>query len=318
MPTATPPAMGTRPLSGPADLRRLDVGRRPGRPVPAAGARAAPPQPTPHATTERTPMRLDGRVALITGGGSGIGAATARAFAREGARVVIADIDEKAGDAVTGEIRETGATIDFRHADAADPAEIERVIGFATTTYGRLDVLHNNHVSFEPGRVGELTLDGFRRSLEVGLVSYWYAIKLALVPMLAAGRGSIVNTASVSGLAGDFGLGAYNVLKAGVVNLSRVTGIEYARKGIRCNAVCPGPIATPPIDRLHDAAPEIWTDIREAIPMGRYGRPEEIAAVVLFLACDESAFITGTHVVADGGLWAHSGMPPIGGLGPDF
>jgi meso-butanediol dehydrogenase / (S,S)-butanediol dehydrogenase / diacetyl reductase len=263
-------------------------------------------------------MRLDGRVAVITGGGSGIGAATARAFTREGARVVIADIDETAGKAVADEIAATGATIDFLHADAADPAEIERVIGFATDTHGRLDVLHNNHVSFESGRVGDLTLDGFRRSLDVGLVSYWYAIKQALGPMVAAGRGSIINTASVSGLAGDFGLGAYNVLKAGVVNLTRVTGIEYARKGVRCNAVCPGPIGTPPIDRLHEAAPGIWDDIRQAIPMGRYGRAEEIANVVLFLASDESSFVTGTHVVADGGLWAHSGMPPIGGLGPDF
>jgi NAD(P)-dependent dehydrogenase (short-subunit alcohol dehydrogenase family) len=182
-------------------------------------------------------MRLDGKVAVI----SGIGAATARAFTREGARVVIADIDDTAGDAVAAEIRDRGGVIDFLHADA-----------------------------------------------------------------------------SVSGLSGDYGLGACNVLKAGVVNLSRVTGTEYARKGIRCNAVCPGTIGTPPIDRLYDAAPQIWEDIRDAIPMGRYGRAEEIANVVLFLAYDEAAFVTGTHVVADGGLWAHSGMPPIGGLGPDF
>jgi meso-butanediol dehydrogenase / (S,S)-butanediol dehydrogenase / diacetyl reductase len=263
-------------------------------------------------------MRLDGKVAVITGGGSGIGAATAEAFTREGARVVIADIDAAAGESVAKALRAAGGTIDFLEADASRQADLERVIGFATSTHGRLDVLHNNHVSFEAGRIGDLTWDGLRRSLDVGLVSYWYAIKLALEPMLAQGRGSIVNTASVSGLAGDFGLGAYNILKAGVVNLSRVTGIEYARKGVRCNAVCPGPIGTPPIDRLHDAAPETWEAIRDAIPMGRYGRAEEIAAAVLFLASDESSFVTGTHLVADGGLWAHSGMPPIGGLGPDF
>lgn len=263
-------------------------------------------------------MRLDGKVAVITGGGSGIGAATARAFVREGAKVVIADIDEKAGDAVARDLRDLGATIDFQNIDASDPAAIEQLIRFATSTHGRLDVLHNNHVSFEPGRVGDLTLEGFRRSLDVGLTSYWYAIKCALEPMLAQGKGSIVNTASVSGLAGDYGLGAYNVLKAGVVNLSRVTAIDYARKGIRCNAVCPGPIGTPPIERLHDEAPEIWEDIRQAIPMGRFGVADEIANVALFLASDESSFVTGTHIVADGGLWAHSGMPPIGGLGPDF
>ncbi|MCW0215806.1 MAG: SDR family oxidoreductase [Pseudonocardia sp.] len=263
-------------------------------------------------------MRLDGKVAVITGGGSGIGAATARTFAREGARVVIADIDEKSGDAVAEEIAAAGGTVDFRPCDASRPEEIEALIAFAVDTHGTLDVLHNNHVSFESGRVGDLSLDGFRRSLDASLTAYWYAIKCALVPMVAQGRGSIVNTASVSGLAGDYGLGAYNVLKAGIVNLSRVTGIEYARKGVRCNAVCPGPIGTPPIERLHDAAPQIWTDIREAIPMGRYGLAQEIANVVLFLASDESSFVTGSHVVADGGLHAHSGMPPIGGLGPDF
>jgi meso-butanediol dehydrogenase/(S,S)-butanediol dehydrogenase/diacetyl reductase len=262
--------------------------------------------------------RLQDRVAVITGGGSGIGRATAHAFAREGAKVVIADIDAAAGRRVQDELRETGATIAFLEADASQPEQIERVLAHATEAHGRLDILHNNHVWFEPGRIGDLSLDGFRRSLDVGLIAYWYAIKLALVPMVAQGKGAIVNTASVSGVAGDYGLGAYNVLKAGVVNLSRTTAIEYARKGVRCNAVCPGPIATPPIDALHEAAPQTWEAIREAIPMGRYGKPEEIAAAVLFLASDDAGFVTGTHLVADGGLWAHSGMPPIGGLGPDF
>jgi meso-butanediol dehydrogenase/(S,S)-butanediol dehydrogenase/diacetyl reductase len=263
-------------------------------------------------------MRLQDKVAIITGGASGIGEATARRFANEGARVVLVDINAEAGETVAKDIRESGGVVDFRHADASIPEDLEGIVDFAVTTHGHLDILHNNHVWFEAGRVGDLTLVGFRRSLDVSLVAYWYAIKLALKPMLAQGSGAIVNTASVSGLAGDYGLGAYNVLKAGVVNLTRVTGIEYARKGIRCNAVCPGPIGTPPIGQLKEHLPHIYDDIQEAIPMGRYGKPEEIAAAVLFLASDEAAFITGTHLVADGGLWAHSGMPPIGGLGPDF
>jgi len=127
-----------------------------------------------------------------------------------------------------------------------------------------------------------------------------------------------VNTASVSGLAGDYGLGAYNAIKAGVVNLTRVTGIEYARKGIRCNAVCPGPIGTPPLLRLEDARPEMVGRVREAIPMGRLGEPQEIANVVLFLASDEASFVTGAYVVADGGLWAHTGMPSLTGSGPEW
>lgn len=263
-------------------------------------------------------MRLKDKVAIITGGASGIGEATARAFTREGAKVLILDLNPDAGAAVKASIQADGGQIDFLEADAADPASMENAVAQSLERYGRLDILHNNHVWFEAGRVGDLSLDGFRRSLDVSLTAYWYAIKLALVPMVAQASGAIVNTASVSGVAGDYGLGAYNVLKAGVINLTRVTGIEYARKGIRCNAVCPGPIATPPILQLKQHMPEIYEQIRQAIPMGRYGRPEEIANVVLFLASDEAAFVTGAHLVADGGLHAHSGMPPIGGLGPDF
>ena len=136
--------------------------------------------------------------------------------------------------------------------------------------------------------------------------------------MLPQRKGAIVNTASVSGLAGDYTLGAYNAVKAGVVNITRVTGIEYARKGIRCNAVCPGPIGTPPLLALDKSRPQTLARIREAIPMGRLGEPQEIANVVLFLASDEASFVTGAFFVADGGLWAHSGMPSLSGEGPEW
>src|SRR5207302_4083147 len=141
--------------------------------------------------------------------------------------------------------------------------------------------------------------------------------KLALKVMVAQGGGAIVNTASVSGVAGDYGLVAYNAAKAGVVNLTRVTAIEYARKGIRCNAICPGPILTKAMERFRGARPETAGRIAEAIPMGRFGTPEEIANVAVFLASDEASFVTGAFVVADGGLWSHSGMPALSGVGPE-
>jgi meso-butanediol dehydrogenase/(S,S)-butanediol dehydrogenase/diacetyl reductase len=263
-------------------------------------------------------MRLKDRVALISGAGSGIGEATAKTFAREGAAVVVVDLNEQGGNRVVGEIREAGGTAEFVRANAGRPPEIEAMLKFATNKFGRLDVLHNNAIWMEAGRIGDLSLEGWQRTLDVGLTAYWYATKIALGVMLAQKKGSIINTASVSGLAGDYTLGAYNAAKAGVVNLTRVTGIEYARKGIRCNAVCPGPILTPPLKQIGESRPDIFSRIREAIPMGRYGEPQEIANVALFLACDESSFVTGAFIVADGGLWAHSGMPALSGEGPDW
>jgi meso-butanediol dehydrogenase/(S,S)-butanediol dehydrogenase/diacetyl reductase len=246
-------------------------------------------------------MRLKDKIALITGAGSGIGEATAKTFAREGASVVVVDLNEDGGKRVVAEIRKAGAKAEFLAADVGVTAEIERMIKFATDRFGRLDILHNN-----------------AKTLDVGLTAYWYATKCAIEVMLPRLSGAIVNTASVSGLAGDYTLGAYNAVKAGVVNITRVTGIEYARKGLRCNAVCPGPIATPPLLRMEDARPDIVARIKEAIPMGRLGEPQEIANVVLFLASDEASFVTGAFFVADGGLWAHSGMPSLSGAGPEW
>jgi meso-butanediol dehydrogenase/(S,S)-butanediol dehydrogenase/diacetyl reductase len=263
-------------------------------------------------------MRLKDKVALITGAGSGIGEATAKTFAREGARVVIADLNDDGGRRVAGEISKSGGAAEFFHADVGAPAEIEAMIKFAVDRFGRLDILHNNAIFTTVGHVGEITLEGWRQTVDVGLTAYWYATRFAIEVMLPQKHGAIVNTASVSGLAGDYALGAYNAVKHGVVGLTKTTGIEYARKGIRCNAVCPGPIGTPPLLRMEDARPDIVGRVREAIPMGRLGEPQEIANVVLFLASDEASFVTGAFFVADGGLWAHSGMPSLSGQGPEW
>jgi meso-butanediol dehydrogenase/(S,S)-butanediol dehydrogenase/diacetyl reductase len=263
-------------------------------------------------------MRLKDKVALITGSGSGIGEATAKTFAREGARVVITDLNDDGGRRVAGEIHKAGGEAEFFHADVGVPSEIEKMIKFSVDRFGQLDILHNNAIFTAVGRVAELTMEGWRKTMDVGLTAYWYATKCAIEVMLPRRRGAIVNTASVSGLAGDYTLGAYNAVKHGVVGLTKSTAIEYARKGIRCNAVCPGPIGTPPLLRLEDSRPDVVARIREAIPMGRLGQPHEIANVVLFLASDEASFVTGSFFVADGGLWAHSGMPSLSGQGPEW
>jgi meso-butanediol dehydrogenase/(S,S)-butanediol dehydrogenase/diacetyl reductase len=263
--------------------------------------------------------RVQDKVITITGGGSGIGEASAKAYAREGATVVIGELRPEAGERVVSEIKAAGGKAEVVETDAEKPESLENLINHTVEAHGRIDALHNNVVWFEQGRMGDISLEGFRRSLDIGLTAYWYASKLALPHMIQQGKGSIVMTSSVSGIAGDYGLGVYNALKAGVIGIARSMGIEYARKGIRVNAICPGPIGTPPIEQaLKTGAPDIYDAIKEAIPMGRYGKPEEVANVALFLASDESSFCTGQFYVVDGGLNAFSNMPPITGLSRDF
>ncbi len=263
-------------------------------------------------------MRLKDKVALISGSGSGIGEATAKRLASEGAAVAVVDLNEEGARRVAGEIRSAGGKAEALKANIANPSEVENMIKFAVDKFGQLDILHNNAIRLYTGRIGEMSLEHFRKSVEVGLTAYFYSTRCALEVMVPRRTGAIINTGSVSGLAGDYGLGAYNAIKAGVINLTRATAIEYARKGIRCNAVCPGAIRTPPILKSLRAAPDLAKITEQAIPMGRYGEPIEIANVVLFLASDEASYVNGAFIVADGGLTAHTGIPSIAGSGPDW
>ena len=247
-------------------------------------------------------MRLGGKVALVTGsGGGGIGAATAKTFAREGASVMVVDLNEAGGTRVVDDIRAAGGVADFCRADVGDRGGIEGMIQSAIDRHGRLDILHNNAVFTAVGRMGEIEWDDWQKTFEVGLTGYWWAVRTALPYMMSQGSGVILNTASMSGLLGDYGLGAYNAMKAGVINMTRVIAIEYARKGIRANAICPGPIL---LDEFRVAYPERFRRIADAIPMGRVGTPQEIANVALFLASDEASFVTGAELVIDGGFIA--------------
>ncbi len=265
-------------------------------------------------------MRLADKVCLITGSASGIGEACAKTYAREGGKIVIVDRDMEGAQRVAGEIRSAGGVGEAFRANVAKPEEVEAMVRFALDKFGRLDVLHNNAMfSVFSKRTADIDLPGWQRTLEVSLTAYWYGIKAAITQaMLPQRRGSIINTASTSGLSGDYLQCAYNVAKAGVINLTRVTAIEYARKGIRCNAICPGPTLTQGMKLGIEKGFSDERYLSEGVPMGRMATPQEIANVGLFLASDESSFVTGTAIVADGGLTAHSGMRYAPGNGPDW
>jgi meso-butanediol dehydrogenase/(S,S)-butanediol dehydrogenase/diacetyl reductase len=259
---------------------------------------------------ENTPMgKLDSRIAVITGAGSGIGEATAKLFASEGARVVIVDIDDKGGQRVAGEI---GPAALFRNTDVSDPVQVEAMVKSTAERFGRLDVLFNNAYATTLAPLGEMSVEAWHKTISVTLSGVFYGMRFALPQMVAQGGGAIVNTASISGLAGDYHAGAYNAAKAGVVNLTRTAAIEYARKNIRVNAVCPGMVATPAVLNgfiANSRNPERVRKLNdECHPIGRMGQPEEIARVVLFLASDDASFMTGSIVVADGGVTAHTGL----------
>jgi meso-butanediol dehydrogenase / (S,S)-butanediol dehydrogenase / diacetyl reductase len=259
-------------------------------------------------------MRFDGKAGLVTGAGSGIGRATAMGFAHRGGAVVVADINGDNANRVATEITAAGGKAIAIVADVTKPADIE-MIARTTKEFGRLDFLHNNAFGLPrmPGRSGGAAAAAdtddqvWNATLEVGLTAVFRAIKWAVPVMRAQGSGAIVNTASISGLYADYGIVAYNAAKAGVVNLTRVAAIEYARAGIRVNCICPGAIDTPLL--AANARPAMSEKIKDAIPMGRLGRPEEMANVILFLASDLASFVTGAAYVADGGQIAKTGTP---------
>lgn len=254
--------------------------------------------------------RFAGKVALITAGGSGIGAATARRFAQEGASVVIADLSGKRAEEVTKGIVASGGRSVCLKMDAADPDGVQATIQLALNTYGRLDVMFNNAGVAAVAPLEETTLESWNRVLAVTLTSTFLGMKYCLPIMRKQGKGVIVNTASVSGTAGDYGLSSYNAAKAGVINLTRSAAIENAKCNIRVNCVCPGAINTRVAQILGPGREDEFRRLQAAVhPLGRMGEPEEIANTVLFLASDEASFITGEAIVVDGGVSAHTGFP---------
>jgi NAD(P)-dependent dehydrogenase (short-subunit alcohol dehydrogenase family) len=245
--------------------------------------------------------RLDGKVALVTGAGSGIGRAAALAFAEAGARVVAADVDEAGGAATAAQITEAGGDGVFVRADVAVAGDVAGLVAAAVARYGRLDCAHNNAgIAGGGGLTGDTPDDVWERVLRVNLTGVFLCLKAELAQMLRQGGGAIVNTASVAGLVGGAG-SAYVASKHGVVGLTKNAALEYAPQGIRVNAVCPGVITTPMVERALAARPGLEEAWRAAEPVGRFGDPGEVAAAVVWLCSDAASFVTGVALPVDGG-----------------
>jgi NAD(P)-dependent dehydrogenase (short-subunit alcohol dehydrogenase family) len=248
--------------------------------------------------------RLDGKVCVITGAGSGIGRACARRFARESARVAVADVAEEPGRAVAAELSALGADAVFFTVDVTEEESVARLYDAVETRFGAIHVLVNNAGVLHPGdaSVLETELEAWQRVLDVNLTGVFLCCKHGIPKLLAAGGGSVINMGSISGLVGSATSQiAYAATKGGVIALTRDLAVEFARRGVRANTICPGPVETPLAMQLfQDEA--AWQRRRVHLPTGRLGTPEEVAELALFLASDEAAGMTGASVVVDRGL----------------
>ncbi len=253
------------------------------------------------------PGTLQGKIALITGAGSGIGRATSLVMAREGATLVVSDINAEGGEETLSAVKDLGADGIFVHADVSKSDDVQALIAQAVQTYGRLDCAYNNAgiEGYMAGRLHEYPEDTWDRLIDINLKGVWLCLKHEIPQMLQQGGGAIVNTASAAGLVGSRRLSAYVASKHAVVGLTKAAALEYAADGIRINAVCPGIIDTPMMDRLiggREADYEASIPSRQ--PIGRLGTPAEIAESVAWLCSDAASLVTGLAMAVDGGFTA--------------
>ena len=245
---------------------------------------------------------LAGKIALVTGASSGIGRATARAFAEAGASVVLSDVNAEGGETVAQEIRDSGTEAIFVQADVSQAADVTRLVAETVDRYGHLNYAHNNAgILGGVAQLADVAEDEFDRLISVNLKGVWLCLKEEVLQMQRqGGGGSIVNTASIAGIRGSAWLPIYSASKHGVIGLTRSAAVAYASDGIRVNAVCPGYVDTTMVTNT----PLLLARAAERTPMGRLATPEEIAAAVLWLCSDASSYVTGEAMVLDGGVTA--------------
>jgi NAD(P)-dependent dehydrogenase (short-subunit alcohol dehydrogenase family) len=252
------------------------------------------------------PGYLDGKAALVTGAGSGIGRATALACAREGAKIVVADMAVEGGEETVSMIKSAGGKATFVLVNVTQAAEVEAMVAAAVSAYGRIDCAHNNAgIEGVFATTADYPEADWDRVMAVNLKGVWLCMKYEIPQMLQQGGGAIVNTASLAGLVGAKRMPAYVASKHGVAGLTKTAALEYAKSGIRVNAVCPGIIHTAMVDRMFlNRRPDLEDRLAAVEPMGRLGKPEEVAEAVVWLCSDAASFVTGHTMTVDGGIYA--------------
>jgi NAD(P)-dependent dehydrogenase (short-subunit alcohol dehydrogenase family) len=251
---------------------------------------------------------FEGKVALVTGGASGIGRATALAFAREGAKVVVADMNAEGGEETVRLVQESGGEALCVRCDVSQASDVEGMVNKAVEVYGRLDCAFNNAGVGVFKSVVECTEEDWDQTMSVNLKGVWLCMKYELLHMFKQGSGAIVNTASAAGLMATQGHAPYTASKHGVVGITKVAALDGAASGIRVNAVCPGGVLTPMLEPLLEAEPQMKEFMKLMHPLRRIGNPEEIAAAVLWLCSDAASFVTGVAFPVDGGVVAGQQM----------
>ncbi|MFM0730574.1 glucose 1-dehydrogenase [Paraburkholderia sediminicola] len=249
-------------------------------------------------------ITFENKVALVTGAGSGLGLATAKAFALSGASVVLADWDRETVESAADELKDRGCAVLAVHCDVADDAQVEAIVAQTVSTFGRLDIAYNNAgVQNVLAETADSTRDDYDRVMSINLGGVWSCMRFELQQMRRQGNGAIVNCSSLGGLVGGPERGTYHAAKHGVLGLTKSAALEYAARGVRINAICPGLFWTPMAEQMAASGQsEALDSLLKAVPMGRYGKPEEIADVVLWLCSDASSYVTGQSISVDGGF----------------